>query len=103
MWKIVEKLENITENLEDINEYLDKVHETNIAFNNWIGAALVDIQKDIIYLRIKRLHYEPYRAMEEDKKGISGKRKDTRDTVQNRQDRRVDKNGRAPDKRDESL
>ncbi len=57
LWKIVERLEQITDHIDDINQYLDQVHDTNIAFNTWIQEAtnnIMDLKKDINYLKHKK-------------------------------------------------
>ena len=57
LWKIVERLEQITEHIADINDYLDKVHETHIAYNRWINEATNDIlalSKEVRFLKSKR-------------------------------------------------
>ena len=58
LWKIVERLEDITENLFDINDYLEQVHEQHIAYSNWIQVAtdsIMKLQKDITFLKNKRI------------------------------------------------
>jgi len=47
----------MSDNLEDINDYLDQVHDTNMAFNQWIQAAtesLTEMRRDINYLKNKK-------------------------------------------------
>ena len=57
LWKITEAIERMSDNLEDINDYLDQVHDTNMAFNQWIQAAtesLTEMRRDINYLKNKK-------------------------------------------------
>ena len=57
LWKIVDRLEQITEHIEDINEYLDKVHETHIAYNIWINQAtenILELSKEVKFLKNKK-------------------------------------------------
>ena len=57
LWKLVDRMEQLTEHIEEMNDYLDQVHEHHIAYNNWIQVAtesLISLQKDINYLKNKR-------------------------------------------------
>lgn len=57
LWKVVERMEQMADTMEDIKDYLDQVYETHEAYNQWIKVAidsLMDIQKDIKYLKNKR-------------------------------------------------
>lgn len=53
LWRIVDRLEQLTDHIEDINNYLDQVHETHKAFNTWIQTAteaLSELQKQVKFL-----------------------------------------------------
>ena len=57
LWKMIERMEEITDTMEDIKDYLDQVYENNIAYNNWIQVAtesLIKLQKDIDFLKSKK-------------------------------------------------
>lgn len=57
LWKLIERMEQITDHIEEINDYLDQVHETHLAFNTWIQTAtesLTEINKQIKYLSNKK-------------------------------------------------
>lgn len=57
LWKIVDRLEQLTEHIEEINNYLDQVHETHEAFNTWIQTAtesLTELQKQVRFLNNKK-------------------------------------------------
>ena len=57
LWKLVERIEQITDHMEDINSYLDQVHDTHLAFNTWVAAAtdsITEIQKQIKFLSNKK-------------------------------------------------
>ncbi|HSA75475.1 MAG TPA: hypothetical protein VLE21_04735 [Candidatus Nitrosocosmicus sp.] len=57
LWRLIDRMEQLTDHIEDINEYLDKVHETHEAFNTWINSAtesIIELQKQVKYLRNKR-------------------------------------------------
>ena len=57
MWRLIERMEQLTDHIEDINNYLDQVHDTNKAFNQWIQVAtesLTELQKQVKYLTNKK-------------------------------------------------
>jgi hypothetical protein len=57
LWKLIDRMEQLTDHIEEINNYLDVVHNTNMAFNTWIQTAteeLLQIKKDINYLKNKK-------------------------------------------------
>ena len=57
LWKIVDRLEQLTEHIDEINNYLDQVHETHLALNEWIQTAtesLSQLQKQINFLSNKK-------------------------------------------------
>lgn len=57
LWKMVERMEQLTEHIEEINDYLDRVYETHVSYNNWIQVAtesLVKLQEEVNYLKSKR-------------------------------------------------
>ena len=57
LWKLAERMEQLMDHIDEINEYLDRVHETNIAYSDWIQIAtesLVNLQKDINFIKNKK-------------------------------------------------
>ena len=57
LWRIVDRLEQLTDHIDDINNYLDQVHETHEAFNTWIQTAteaLSELQKQVKFLNSKK-------------------------------------------------
>ena len=57
LWKMIERMEQLTEHIDEMNEYLDQVHDTHLAYNEWIQVAtesLMSLQKDITFLKNKK-------------------------------------------------
>lgn len=57
LWKIVERIEDITDHLQDINDYLDQIHDTHEAYNDWIVVAtdgLMKLQKEVNFIKNKK-------------------------------------------------
>ena len=57
LWKLIDRMEQITDHISEINDYLDKVHETNQAFSMWITEAtntMMELKKDINYMKHKK-------------------------------------------------
>lgn len=57
LWKMVERMEQLTEHIAEMNDYLDQVHENHMAYNNWISVAtesLIKLQEEVNYLKSRR-------------------------------------------------
>ena len=57
LWKMIERMEQLTDTMEDMKDYLDTVYDHHQSYNQWIGVAtesLIQIQKDINYLKHKK-------------------------------------------------
>ena len=57
LWRMVERMEQLTEHIEEMNDYLDQVHDTHLAYNEWIQIAtqnIITLQKEITFLKSKK-------------------------------------------------
>ena len=57
LWKLIERIEDMTEKIESMEDYLDSVYEHHNAYNDWIKIAtdsLIDLQKQIKFIKSNR-------------------------------------------------